>query len=111
MLFGSVSGVFGNRGQVDYSAANDALDTLARTWARRNRGRVVAVDWGPWAAPDEGTGMVSAELKRDYEQRGIGLIEAADGVACLLAELASGTDPQVVYMCAEPVAFEVGRDG
>jgi NAD(P)-dependent dehydrogenase (short-subunit alcohol dehydrogenase family) len=111
VLFGSVSGVFGNRGQVDYSAANDALDTLARIWASRIRSRVVAVDWGPWAVPDDGTGMVSAELKRDYERRGIGLIEAADGVGCLLAELASGTDPQVVYMCAEPAPFEAGQNG
>ncbi|MDQ4020925.1 MAG: SDR family oxidoreductase [Actinomycetota bacterium] len=114
VLFGSVSGVFGNRGQVDYSAANDALDTLARTWAGRTRGRVVAVDWGPWAALDGelgGTGMVSAELRREYERRGIGLIDPDDGVACLLAELAGGTDPQVVYMCAEPAAFEAGQDG
>ena len=29
VFFGSVSGVFGNRGQVDYGAANDALDELA----------------------------------------------------------------------------------
>jgi acyl transferase domain-containing protein/NAD(P)-dependent dehydrogenase (short-subunit alcohol dehydrogenase family) len=114
VLFGSVSGVFGNRGQVDYSAANDALDTLARTWAGRTHGRVVAVDWGPWAAPDcelGGTGMVSPELRREYERRGVGLIDPADGVACLLAELAGGTDPQVVYMCAEPAAFEAGQDG
>ncbi len=111
VLFGSVSGVFGNRGQVDYSAANDALDTLARIWAGRTRGRVVALDWGPWAPPDcglGGTGMVSAELRRAYERRGIGSIEAADGVGCLLAELAGGTDPQVVYMCAEPAPFEAG---
>ncbi len=107
VLFGSVSGVFGNQGQVDYSAANDALDTLARIWAPRAPGRVVAVDWGPWAAPDDGTGMVSAELTRAYTQRGIGLIEPDDGVACLLAELAGGADPQVVYMCADPAAFEV----
>lgn len=119
VLFGSVSGVFGNRGQVDYAAANDALDTLARIWAGRTRGRVVALDWGPWATPDcglGGTGMVSAELRRGYERRGIGLIDPGDGVACLLAELAGGTDPQVVYMCAEPAkfearAFEAGRDG
>jgi NAD(P)-dependent dehydrogenase (short-subunit alcohol dehydrogenase family) len=108
VLFGSVSGVFGNRGQVDYSAANDALDTLARIWAPRADGRVVALDWGPWAAPDDGTGMVSAELTREYARRGIGLIEPDDGVACLLAELAGGTDPQVVYMCADPAPFEVG---
>ncbi|MGH3751689.1 MAG: SDR family oxidoreductase [Pseudonocardiaceae bacterium] len=111
VLFGSVSGVFGNRGQVDYSAANDALDTLARIWASRTPGRVVAVDWGPWAAPDDGTGMVSTELRREYARRGIGLIDPGDGVGCLLAELASGTDPQVVYMCAEPGPFEVGHDG
>ncbi|MDT7712758.1 MAG: hypothetical protein QOG46_1447, partial [Pseudonocardiales bacterium] len=116
VLFGSVSGVFGNRGQVDYSAANDALDTLARIWAHRTDGRVLAVDWGPWAAPDDGTGMVSAELTRAYTRRGIGLIEPDDGVACLLDELANGTEAQVVYMCADPAAFETeafeaGQDG
>jgi NAD(P)-dependent dehydrogenase (short-subunit alcohol dehydrogenase family) len=111
VLFGSVSGVFGNRGQADYSAANDALDTLARIWGARAHGRVVAVDWGPWAAPDEGTGMVSAEVTREYARRGIGMIEPDDGVACLLAELAGGTGPQVVYMCADPAAFEVDQDG
>jgi acyl transferase domain-containing protein/NAD(P)H-dependent flavin oxidoreductase YrpB (nitropropane dioxygenase family) len=111
VLFGSVSGVFGNRGQVDYAAANDALDTLARIWAARTRVRVVSVDWGPWAAPDDGTGMVSTEVEREYARRGIGLIEPDDGVACLLAELAGGTDPQVMYMCGDPAAFEVGQDG
>jgi hypothetical protein len=55
--------------------------------------------------------MVSPELRREYERRGVGLIDPADGVACLLAELAGGTDPQVVYMCAEPAAFEAGQDG
>jgi acyl transferase domain-containing protein/NAD(P)H-dependent flavin oxidoreductase YrpB (nitropropane dioxygenase family)/NAD(P)-dependent dehydrogenase (short-subunit alcohol dehydrogenase family) len=116
VLFGSVSGVFGNRGQADYSAANDALDALARIWAPRTDGRVLAVDWGPWAAADDGTGMVSAELTREYAKRGIGLIEPDDGVACLLGELAGGTEPQVVYMCADPAAFaaeafKVGQDG
>jgi hypothetical protein len=52
--------------------------------------------------------MVSAEVTREYARRGIVMIKPDDGVACLLAELASGTDPQVVYMCADPAAFEVG---
>ncbi|MDQ1393851.1 MAG: hypothetical protein QOF30_2828, partial [Acidimicrobiaceae bacterium] len=96
VLFASVAGVFGNRGQADYAAANDALDSLARTWAGRFRGRVLAVDWGPWA----GAGMVSAELEREYARRGVGLIGVDDGVACLLRELAWGPRDvsQVVYM-------------
>ncbi len=96
VLFGSVAGVFGNRGQADYAAANDALDSLARAWAGRFRGRVVSVDWGPWA----GAGMVSAELEREYAKRGVGLIGVDDGVACLLRELAWGPRnvSQVVYM-------------
>jgi hypothetical protein len=93
-LFGSVSGVFGNRGQVDYAAANDALDTLACRWAAELPGRVVSVDWGPWA----GGGMISPELEREYARRGVSLIEPDAGVACLLAELADAAGPaQVVY--------------
>ena len=99
VLFASIAGVFGNRGQVDYAAANDALDTFARRATAHVAGRVVSVDWGPWA----GTGMVSDELEREYARRGIGLVDPDDGVACLLAELASGRDDaQVVLMRARP---------
>ena len=98
VLFGSVSGVFGNRGQADYAAANDALDTLAHLWSARLPGRVVCVDWGPWA----GGGMVGPELEREYARRGVRLIDPAAGVAALLAELATRLGPaQVVYMCGE----------
>ncbi|MFD5827430.1 SDR family oxidoreductase [Lentzea sp. NPDC060358] len=90
VLFGSVSGVFGNRGQADYSAANDALDRMARYWGGQRR--VVAVDWGPWA----GVGM-AAGLAAEYARRGIPLIEPEQGVAALLNEIAAGEDVQVVY--------------
>ncbi|WP_235826014.1 type I polyketide synthase, partial [Candidatus Frankia alpina] len=109
-LFGSVAGVFGNRGQADYAAANDALDTLASAAAGRFAGRVVSVDWGPWASPAgaAGGGMVSVELAREYARRGIGLIDPAVGVAALLRELAgpSGGPAQVVYMCADLGSFD-----
>lgn len=100
-LFGSVAGVFGNRGQADYAAANDALDTLAATpaWSRRFPGRVLAVDWGPWAA--EAGGMVTPELERMYASRGIPLIDPAEGTAAFLAELAGGTGGQVVLLAEE----------
>ncbi|MFE9931261.1 SDR family NAD(P)-dependent oxidoreductase [Streptomyces sp. NPDC005533] len=99
-LFGSVAGVYGNRGQTDYAAANDALDGLAHTWAESFPGRVLSVDWGPWAA--EAGGMVTPELERAYARRGIPLIDPAAGTAAFLAELSHGTDVQVVLMAAEP---------
>ncbi len=97
-LFGSVSGVYGNRGQADYAAANDALDTLARVWRHRlGRARVVSVDWGPWSAA--GGGMVSASLEAEYARRGLTTIDPDEGVAALLAELAAGpaSPTQVMY--------------
>jgi NAD(P)-dependent dehydrogenase (short-subunit alcohol dehydrogenase family) len=101
-LFGSVSGVFGNRGQVDYSAANDALDTLARSLDGEHGCHVVSIDWGPWG----GGGMVSPELEREYARRGIGLVEPEDGVVALLNEVASASGPsQVVVMRGAPEAF------
>ncbi|MFD8982196.1 SDR family NAD(P)-dependent oxidoreductase [Streptomyces sp. NPDC059564] len=99
VLFGSVAGVYGNRGQTDYAAANDALDTLALTWADTFPGRVLSVDWGPWAA--EAGGMVTPELERAYARRGVPLITPEAGTAAFLAELAHGSDVQVVLMARE----------
>ncbi|MEU9116761.1 SDR family NAD(P)-dependent oxidoreductase [Streptomyces sp. NPDC048483] len=103
VLFGSVAGVFGNRGQADYAAANDALDTLAAAWSAHMPGRVLAVDWGPWAAT--GGGMVTPELERAYARRGIPLLDPDAAVAALLDELARGTASQVV-LAAEVAADE-----
>ncbi|MER5776344.1 SDR family NAD(P)-dependent oxidoreductase [Streptomyces sp. NPDC002039] len=97
-LFASVSGVYGNRGQCDYAAANDALDGLAHTWAAGFPGRVLSVDWGPWAA--EAGGMVTPELERAYGRRGIAVISPEAGTAAFLAELAHGHDVQVVLTAA-----------
>ena len=95
--------MFGNRGQVDYAAANDALDKIAWWLGARVEGRVLSVNWGPW----QGTGMVSAELAREHARRGMGLVPPDAGVAALLDELRIGSakDRQVVLMCgdAEPL--------
>uniref|UniRef100_UPI00404017F0 SDR family oxidoreductase n=1 Tax=Streptomyces sp. SS7 TaxID=3108485 RepID=UPI00404017F0 len=94
VLFGSISAVLGNRGQVDYAAANDALETLGAAFAARTGRRAVTVHWGPWApAPGHG-GMVGADLAREYARRGIRLIDPEEGTAALLRELAWG-DPSV----------------
>jgi NAD(P)-dependent dehydrogenase (short-subunit alcohol dehydrogenase family) len=106
VLFGSIAGAFGNRGQADYAAANDALDTLAHTLNRRDvETRTLAVDWGPWSAA--GGGMVSPELEAEYARRAIATIDPVEGVEALLRELTWGTrvDAQVVYACAEPASL------
>jgi hypothetical protein len=81
-FFGSVSGRFGNAGQVDYSAANEALNKLADHLAARWPARVVCINWGPW-----GAGMVSDGLRRVYASRGIELIPVEAGTRAFLDEL------------------------
>ncbi|MFI5587591.1 SDR family NAD(P)-dependent oxidoreductase [Amycolatopsis sp. NPDC051758] len=92
-FFGSIAAVLGNRGQTDYAAANDALEALGASWP----GRAVTVHWGPWAPADDHGGMVSPELAREYERRDVGLLDADEGTAALLRELAYGTDRAVLY--------------
>ncbi|MET9450823.1 SDR family NAD(P)-dependent oxidoreductase [Streptomyces cinerochromogenes] len=99
VLFGSIAAVLGNRGQADYAAANDALETLGTDWAARTGRRALTVHWGPWAPAGDHPGMVDAELGRAYARRGIALIDPEEGTAALLRELAWG-DPvtrAVVY--------------
>jgi NAD(P)-dependent dehydrogenase (short-subunit alcohol dehydrogenase family) len=97
VFFGSVSGRFGNVGQVDYSAANEVLNKLAGHLARRWPTRVVCINWGPWDG-----GMVSPELRTLYATRGIQLIPIADGAQALLTELRLPDHPgaEVVISCS-----------
>ncbi|MDO0937441.1 SDR family NAD(P)-dependent oxidoreductase [Streptomyces sp. DG2A-72] len=92
VLFGSISAVLGNRGQSDYAAANDALESLGSAWAARTGRRALTVHWGPWAPTGAHTGMVSPELGREYARRGIKLIDPEEGTAALLRELAWGDE-------------------
>ncbi|WP_338681346.1 SDR family NAD(P)-dependent oxidoreductase [Streptomyces acidiscabies] len=94
VLFGSISAVLGNRGQVDYAAANDALEALGSAWAARTGLRALTVHWGPWAPDTAHGGMVGPELAREYARRGVALIDPEEGTAALLRELAWG-DPSL----------------
>jgi len=93
VFFSSVSGRFGNAGQVDYAAANEYLNKLAVHLDGEWPGRVVAVNWGPWNG-----GMVSDELRRMYQSQGIQLIGLEAGARSLLDELriTGRTTPEVI---------------
>jgi NAD(P)-dependent dehydrogenase (short-subunit alcohol dehydrogenase family) len=102
-FFSSVSGVFGNRGQTDYAAANDFLDKLALYLNPRHPARIVSVAWGPWG----GAGMVSPELARQYEKNGVDVIELEAGARSFLDELEFGqeSDSQVILTAADLKLF------
>ncbi|HZX48069.1 MAG TPA: SDR family NAD(P)-dependent oxidoreductase [Nitrospirota bacterium] len=75
IFFSSVAGCFGNRGQGDYAAANEVLNKMAVYLDHRWPGRVAAINWGPWAK----AGMVSAEVERQFAERGVQLIPPGAG--------------------------------
>ncbi len=86
VLFSSVSGRFGNRGQADYAAASEVLNKLAADLDRRWPARVVSIDWGPWRS----AGMVSAALEEEFARRGVVLIERDEGCRVLVREIERG---------------------
>jgi acyl transferase domain-containing protein/NAD(P)H-dependent flavin oxidoreductase YrpB (nitropropane dioxygenase family) len=90
VLFGSIAAALGNRGQVDYASANDALEQLGRRWSGSDDRRGLTIHWGPWAPTGSNNGMVTPELMRSYANRGIELIDPEEGTLSLLRELAWG---------------------
>jgi NAD(P)-dependent dehydrogenase (short-subunit alcohol dehydrogenase family)/acyl carrier protein len=94
-FFSSVAGRFGNQGQADYAAANDALNKLAIWLDRRWGGRVVSMIWGPWS----GVGMVS-DLEGHLGRRGLGMIAPEEGRSRLAEELLAGTKGDVEVIVA-----------
>ena len=94
-LFSSAAGALGNRGQSDYAATNDIMNKVAQYLDQRWQARVVALCWGPWAKE----GMVTPELRRQFETQGIHLIEIADGCRAVDHEIRYGLKGQteVIY--------------
>jgi acyl transferase domain-containing protein/NAD(P)-dependent dehydrogenase (short-subunit alcohol dehydrogenase family) len=86
VFFTSVAGLFGNRGQSDYAAANEVLNKLALFLDARWPARVVAINWGPWAKK----GMVSDALEKQFAQRGITMVPPCVGVRKMIEELCYG---------------------
>jgi NAD(P)-dependent dehydrogenase (short-subunit alcohol dehydrogenase family) len=99
VLFGSIAAALGNRGQIDYASANDALEQVGHRWSGTDGRRGLTVHWGPWAPTGTNDGMVTPELMRSYAKRGIELIDPEEGTQSLLRELAWGPDSAtaVVY--------------
>ena len=83
ILFSSVAGFYGNVGQTDYAIANEILSKAAHLFKTNHpNAQVSAINWGAWDS-----GMVSGELKAQFEAAGISLVNSDGGAAMLVNEL------------------------
>ena len=102
-LFSSVAGRYGNRGQTDYGAANEVLNRLG--WQLQaqlgERVKVTAVNWGAWASTTHGRGMLTPETARQFQERGLRLIEPREGQDFLWNELLYAPRDEVEVVAGE----------
>jgi acyl transferase domain-containing protein len=88
VLFSSAAGFYGNPGQSDYSIANDILNKTAYRFKALNpNAQVLSFNWGPWDG-----GMVTPELKRMFNDRGVYIIPLDAGAQLLVSELAANNN-------------------
>lgn len=102
VLFSSVAGFYGNVGQTDYAIANEILSKTAHLFKTNHpKTQVSAINWGAWDS-----GMVSGELKAQFEAAGISLVNSKGGAAMLVNEMNVdyANQPQVIIGGTLPAA-------
>jgi len=106
VLFSSAAGFYGNPGQSDYSIANDILNKTAYRFKALNpAAQVLSFNWGPWDG-----GMVTPELKRMFNDRGVYIIPLDAGAKLLVSELAADTNRCAQILVGNDLSKEQGND-
>ena len=79
VMFSSAASLTGNKGQVNYAAANSFMDGLA--YYRRSKGLPAStINWGPW---DIGMAAVDKEIKNKIFSQGFQFIHPEMGIKAL----------------------------
>jgi NAD(P)-dependent dehydrogenase (short-subunit alcohol dehydrogenase family) len=98
VLFSSIAGRYGNRGQSDYATANEVMNRFAwyldQQWPSV---RVVAINWGPW----DSEGMASEGVKRQLREQGIIPIPEIEGRQFFLNEIYYGRKGEAEVIAGE----------
>ncbi len=94
MTFSSVAGRFGNSGQTDYSAANDALNKyMLHLSARFPQTNWISIDWGAWSE----VGMASrGNIPTLMSMAGIEMMPPSQAAPLVRRELESGFSGEVL---------------
>ncbi len=86
VMYSSVTGVFGTRGQSSHAAANTFLDALASHRYQTHKNGL-SIAWGAWS--DIGSAAAMAADNRQFASQGFGVIAPAQGknaLDCLLTQ-------------------------
>jgi|GEM_PF-2741737 3-oxoacyl-(acyl-carrier-protein) synthase/NAD(P)-dependent dehydrogenase (short-subunit alcohol dehydrogenase family) len=76
ILYSSVAAFFGNKGQTDYSIANEVLNKMSYLLKRSYPScKTVSINWGPWDG-----GMIDKSLKEALAARDISVIPIERGI-------------------------------
>ncbi len=92
-LFSSVVGRTGNPGQIDYVAANEGLNKLARLIDRNTSAKVSSLMWGPWRG-----GMAQVELEDLFASHGWAMIDPVEGRQAYMSDLMYAPKGEVEVM-------------
>ncbi|RJG40164.1 type I polyketide synthase [Motilimonas pumila] len=104
-VFSSAAGFYGNKGQSDYAMANEVLNKTAITLGQdRPQCRVLSFNWGPWDG-----GMVTPELKRMFEQRGVYVIPVTGGAQLFRQQMLAGDAKQVQVIVGTDMAGQTSQ--
>ena len=106
LVFFSSIACFGNRGQCDYAATNEVVNKLAVFLDQQWPARIISALWGPWAK----TGMASSEVQRQFAEKGIELVQPADGRRWLDQELTMGRKSEVAIVFGSGPWAAMGTD-
>ncbi|MFT7023990.1 MAG: acyl transferase domain-containing protein [Rhodococcus sp. (in: high G+C Gram-positive bacteria)] len=104
LLFTSVAGLYGNSGQSDYAAANEALTRFAAAHVTSRPDRhVTAIDWGAWDG-----GMVTPELRKHFIERGVSLLDPDVGARAFVEQFTPTQRDDVVVLIGEAESLSDG---
>ncbi|MBV1883039.1 MAG: SDR family NAD(P)-dependent oxidoreductase [Pseudomonadales bacterium] len=105
VLFSSAAGYFGNAAQSDYSIANEILNKTAMSFkASHPNCHVISFDWGPWDG-----GMVTAQLKKLFEERNIEVIPIDGGTQLFVDNLASASNDACQILVGSTMEFDAAE--
>lgn len=105
-LFSSVVGRTGNPGQIDYVAANEGLNKLARLIDRNTSAKVGSLMWGPWRA-----GMAQVELEDLFASHGWAMIDPVEGRQAYMSDLMYAPKGDVEVMLVGYLKDGIDKDG